>query len=454
MKIIKLFIFAFIISIFGCSGKSEFTIRVENNMPIYDSLFIRDLVTNQLLVSIPLSDSEKEYKFPINKPINATIQVKESDISYITILKPNSKKIIVVDSSSLITKHDKLDSLANFILQNNNNMFRVYGAEIFGEDNPKRIRHLFDSIIVTRSKIINGFKNTLSKDDIEILEFENRTRAYNFLFFYGRWIRSYSLDNHFFNFIDSIKNNNEINKLSPTNLLYKYEVQFLRQNDSIPSINSFLSFIEKQTKNEDLQDFLKAIYIKEVIEHPQYWKRHRQLFTTPSIKLALDHEKDNKYSSLISTSTNSYFHSQQGEKAFNFIAKKPDGSEVSLFDLKGKLVLIDAWATWCAPCIDERPDMLKIAENFKDNNKITILMISVERSIEKWKKYIAKTNPENLGIELIIEDGLNSEFGKKYFIKSIPKYILIDHKGNIIDSDLNKPSPALEQFLKQELTKL
>ena len=76
-------------------------------------------------------------------------------------------------------------------------------------------------------------------------------------------------------------------------------------------------------------------------------------------------------------------------------------------------------------------------------------MISVDSSIDKWKDYIERTNPENVGVELIIPDGMNTLFGDKYLIKSIPKYILIDHKGIIIHSNLSEPSLQMEKLIDE-----
>jgi thiol-disulfide isomerase/thioredoxin len=116
--------------------------------------------------------------------------------------------------------------------------------------------------------------------------------------------------------------------------------------------------------------------------------------------------------------------------------------------------VIDTWATWCGPCIQHRPKMLEIAKKYEANPKVAIVFISIDRPKDRWLDYVQKTNPDNLGMELHIPDGMNSDFGDRYLIKSIPKYFLIDQDGIILNSDLMEPSIGMEQNIDRELSKL
>ena len=78
-------------------------------------------------------------------------------------------------------------------------------------------------------------------------------------------------------------------------------------------------------------------------------------------------------------------------------------------------------------------------------------MISVDSSTKRWESYINKTNKINYGTEVIIPEGMQSDFGNKYAIKSIPKYILIDENGIILNSDLPEPSLGMEKIIEQEI---
>jgi thiol-disulfide isomerase/thioredoxin len=122
-----------------------------------------------------------------------------------------------------------------------------------------------------------------------------------------------------------------------------------------------------------------------------------------------------------------------------------NGGTTSLDDLKGKFVYIDVWATWCGPCKVEIPYLKEVEKEFHDKN-IAFVSISVDKlgAYEAWKKMIAEK--EMGGIQLFA--GTDSKFAEDYQIDGIPRFILIDDKGNIVNPDAPRPSnPKLKEVL-------
>ena len=116
-----------------------------------------------------------------------------------------------------------------------------------------------------------------------------------------------------------------------------------------------------------------------------------------------------------------------------------NGGTTSLKDFTGKYVYIDIWATWCGPCKIEIPHLKKIEAEYKGKN-IAFVSISVDRTEdkEKWRKMV---KDESLGgIQLFDSKNFYSDFIKGYEIKGIPRFILIDPDGNIVDADAPRPS--------------
>ena len=122
------------------------------------------------------------------------------------------------------------------------------------------------------------------------------------------------------------------------------------------------------------------------------------------------------------------------------------GGQISLNDLKGKFVYIDIWATWCAPCKKEIPYLEKVAEKYHNKN-ISFVSISVddakrsgtmEAANKTWKEMVTEKNLG--GIQLMADNGFKSEFIDAYRIKSIPRFILINPNGNIVDNNAPRPS--------------
>ncbi len=122
-----------------------------------------------------------------------------------------------------------------------------------------------------------------------------------------------------------------------------------------------------------------------------------------------------------------------GQFAPEISLPSPDGKEIALSSLKGKLVLIDFWASWCGPCRKEMPNVVKIYSKFK-NKGFEIYGVSLDQDKEKW-------------MEAITKDGINwpqvsdlkywdNVAAKIYNVQGIPYTVLIDKDGKIIAKNL------------------
>ena len=135
--------------------------------------------------------------------------------------------------------------------------------------------------------------------------------------------------------------------------------------------------------------------------------------------------------------------SKIGSKAPIFYGKNIIGKEISLEDYKGKkYILIDFWASWCAPCREEIPFLKTIYDKYK-NKDFEILSISIDEDLEKWKNAIIKENIEEWKNYSTMQN--NSSAKKDYFVNGIPHKLLIDKNGKIIgkwkaSGELNKKS--------------
>jgi|TARA_R110002020_G_scaffold4110_2_gene18290 thiol-disulfide isomerase/thioredoxin len=131
------------------------------------------------------------------------------------------------------------------------------------------------------------------------------------------------------------------------------------------------------------------------------------------------------------------------------------GGTTSLSDLKGKYVYIDVWATWCAPCKAEIPYLKTLETELHDKNIVFVSMsIDDDRSHKgswdqakaNWKAMVA--DKELGGVQIFAPKGWQSEFIKEYRIAGIPRFILIDPEGNVVDPSAPRPSdPELKTML-------
>ncbi|HPA31468.1 MAG TPA: TlpA disulfide reductase family protein, partial [Bacteroidia bacterium] len=139
---------------------------------------------------------------------------------------------------------------------------------------------------------------------------------------------------------------------------------------------------------------------------------------------------------------------QKGNTSPDFSLQDIKGKTFSLSDFKGKVVYIDVWATWCGPCKAEMPFMKKIQEDLKGKDVAFIGICAWDKQ-ENWKKYIEENKMQ--GTQLFAPDRA-LPFLKEYDIKGIPRFILLDKEGKIVEADAARPSdPQLKAKIESLL---
>ncbi|WP_293743579.1 TlpA disulfide reductase family protein [uncultured Pedobacter sp.] len=204
-----------------------------------------------------------------------------------------------------------------------------------------------------------------------------------------------------------------------------------------------LKVADNLINNSFIKEYFTYIYSNQAIK-----KAKQPADVTSIYDSFVKNSKNQKYISEIISSYQNLAATVNNAQApdFNFISSA--GNMVSLKSLKGKYVYIDIWATWCAPCIAQIPELKKLEEKYKNKN-IYFVSISVDKKAQKedWLNFVAKNNLQ--GIQLMADQDFESDFIKKFGINSIPRFILIDTNGLIVDNNAKRPSdPALAEQLQ------
>ncbi|MBP1613128.1 MAG: TlpA family protein disulfide reductase [Bacteroidetes bacterium] len=125
---------------------------------------------------------------------------------------------------------------------------------------------------------------------------------------------------------------------------------------------------------------------------------------------------------------------KQGDACPDFAFRDTADNKISISSLKGHYVFIDVWASWCYPCRKELPYLESLEDEMKDKN-IYFLSLSLDKSLWRWKGALSGLKMKGLQWNVLDDD-----FEKVFDIATIPRFILLDSTGKIIQIRMTAPS--------------
>ena len=122
------------------------------------------------------------------------------------------------------------------------------------------------------------------------------------------------------------------------------------------------------------------------------------------------------------------------------------GKPAHLADLKGKVVVVNFWATWCPPCVEETPSLSQFAATYADKG-VVVLGVSVDRDDKAYRKFLDKYKPAFMTVR---EDKLHADYGTFMY----PETYVIDAKGKVLEKyaeEVDWTSPKVTSFINSVL---
>ncbi|WP_157258297.1 redoxin domain-containing protein, partial [Pedobacter ginsenosidimutans] len=137
---------------------------------------------------------------------------------------------------------------------------------------------------------------------------------------------------------------------------------------------------------------------------------------------------------------NSLLHYGNGDPAIDFSAIELSGRTVRLSDLKGKVIFIDLWATWCGPCLQEMPAFEKLKAQYVGNSGVAFVSLSIDESTDGWKKNVASRKADGLQWHIA------RSMLKDYQVVNIPRTIIIGRDFKV--ASFQAPVPSSKENLE------
>ncbi len=308
---------------------------------------------------------------------------------------------------------------------------------------------LNDSIYDLSKKLLEEYKNKLDKEFFFIqdknLEYDKLCRIQRYEYFntyYYEHDTPFKVSENYPNPYENIDFSNP--KLAKVSSYIKLLERYINSFEDSDTTNEYLT-IKKLVRADTLiknEEIKKSFIINHAIEFLESTEHLDSLYGMLKTMITKEEALKN-----IEKTYQDLKKIAKGNPAPAFNLKDINGNMVSLESLKGNVVYIDVWATWCGPCRGEIPHLKKLEKEMRGQD-IKFVSMCVWDKENKWKEFVAKHEME--GIQLYASrDELS--FVEAFHIKGIPHFIIVDKQGLIYDNNAKRPS---NKALKAELEAL
>ena len=319
------------------------------------------------------------------------------------------------------------------------------------------LRDFLPKIEKTRDTLYNLLRySNLSDSDKEI---EKDVIYYEYLQAYNNYQKFYSyhknvsaeLPNDYYNPIINMDIDNDImfrySRAYRNLIIENFRLLSKKElvNDPDANIIEFVTNQIKDIKSTDIREQYASMLIRQMKEDNINIDRDYNLIMELLSTQRMKNKLTQRFHSAKST--------KAGHASVEFNYENFDGGMTSLKDLKGKVLYIDVWATWCGPCIREFPYLKKLIEDYKDKD-IEFVSISIDskNQYDKWRKMVADKNIG--GFQLYDAEGLSSSFMRAFSVGLIPRFMMLDAEGKIITARAPRPSSEeVRKFIDGHLEK-
>ncbi len=147
-----------------------------------------------------------------------------------------------------------------------------------------------------------------------------------------------------------------------------------------------------------------------------------------------------------------YRNTMPGELAPTPVLVDTEGKEHTFAEFRGKVLVIDIWATWCSSCLKKMPEFMALRNRYSDNPDVEFITVSIDRKEvrEDWLAAIAKKEMADM-LNLYPNCSEQSQLESDYHISGVPRYMVLDKEGKIVSAYAPPPGGGLEEIIENTI---
>jgi len=429
--------------------------KIDSDVKV-NKIYLRDLFVYDTIAAIPVKNNEfhyvvqqdiplARYEMLVGDAMNAVCFLGNNDSIYFKLRKNKGAVDLKATGTRLAENQYTREegnswSMLEYYLENN---YQIDDPQFFTKQLAKEWKET-----ITESDKFKTVDNYVPREDFHIMNRQLLTLKYL---------------NYWYEFLKKRKALHPGEETPETAEIKEMKKSVPLDDEGLLSQEAYFEYVRERLidkDEEDIDENLKAIRAIAALkpgtfkDKMLYWQLKKSL-EDASDKPERDSLlaqyayafKDTKYTNIILERNKIIENLASGKPAPLFDAISIDQKQVNLADLKGKAVVIDVWATWCAPCRQQSPYFEKLAIKYKKEN-VQFVALSVDKRIDDW--YVDAKSKSKSVLQLHANDP--DGFQKDYDIAGIPHFIFIDAQGNLITSDMPRPSEdAFEKQLREAL---
>ena len=439
--------------------------------PSENRLIITGTINNPVEDQIRFVTSDSTYQARVDSTGHFDLNILWNKPSYVTVMHgEESSRIYLMPDSKLTFELDpeQFDETIKLIGEKSAPSDYLLEKYLLDENFPNvwsRVQNddamifvtYMDSITAIRNELLAGYQARLPED------FYQRESAVNtylrtsflttYLLFNAYNDKPLPTEDEYYAYRSDLDfNKDELSDLAVYTNTLKNELQI----DLIPELDwndadSRQAFFENYVSNIEQNVTADKVKATLLVEHIESYKSDVNIdIISGTLSRYQSIIEPSQYAALTETITKIKALSP-GSAIPNFAFVSPVGEQVQLSEFKGNLVYVDLWATWCGPCLREQPFMEKLIEEY-DDAPVVFLAISIDNTQTPWKKMLE--DRELGGTHVFAENNWSADIMKHFVVEGIPRYLLLDQEGKIIDANAPRPSGNIAEVLAEELAKI